>query len=100
VSHVILRERAGDMQSFIDRYTPGADIREPAFTSSDMNEPFSGNVEFVIDSTAGKDISWLKDGWNGQKEVLFGPDNGFTVVSRDIDAATDKWRIHLKDTGR
>ena len=51
-------------------------------------------------STAGKDISWLKDAWNGQKEVFFGPDNGFTVVSRDFDAATDKWKIRLKDTGR
>jgi uncharacterized protein YukE len=90
----------GDMQSLIDRYTPGAHVREPAFTSSDMNAPFSGNVEFVIDSTAGKDISWLKDAWNGQKEVLFGPDNGFTVVSRDFDAATDKWKIRLKDAGR
>ncbi|WP_329071032.1 putative T7SS-secreted protein [Amycolatopsis sp. NBC_01480] len=88
-----------DMNAFLDRYSPGASVREPAFTSADMNQAFSGNVEFVIQSTTGKDISWLKDASVGQSEVLFPPGSGFRVLGRDQDAAGN-WKIHLKDLGR
>ncbi|MFF0147203.1 hypothetical protein ATK36_2710 [Amycolatopsis sulphurea] len=89
----------GDMNGFLDRYQLGAEVREPAFTSSDLVEPYRGNVQFTIDSVGGKDISWLKDAHVGQREVVFPPGSNFRVTSRSADG-NGNWTIHLQDLGR
>lgn len=89
----------GDMGAFLDRYHVGNEVREPAFTSSDVVEPYRGNVQFTIESVNGKDISWLKDAHVGQQEVLFPPGTSFRVTSRTSDE-NGNWTIHLQDLGR
>ena len=89
-----------DMTGFLDRYTPGNTVVEPAFTSSDLHAANPGNVEFVIESTSGKDISWLKDPSVGQHETIHPPGQGFEVLDRQFNDATNRWRIYLRDIGR
>jgi hypothetical protein len=89
-----------DMDAFLDRYQVGNVIREPAFTSTDAAVPYSGNVQMTIESTTGRDISWLKDPSVGQREVLFPPGSDFEVVWREHDPATDTWKFKLRDRGR
>ncbi|MFE2995137.1 toxin glutamine deamidase domain-containing protein [Nocardia sp. NPDC059246] len=64
----------------IARYIPGAKLTEPAFTSTsrDPRRIFASNVEFVIHSETGRDISGLS-ARPGEKEVLFAPGTVFEV---------------------
>ncbi|WP_434581723.1 ADP-ribosyltransferase [Carbonactinospora thermoautotrophica] len=84
----------GDLNDFLNRYEPGATIREPAFPSSDKERPFPGNVQFVIESRHGKDISFLQQ----HEEVVFPPGTKFKVKTREFDPDTGTWHIHLVDT--
>ncbi|WP_410668489.1 putative T7SS-secreted protein [Amycolatopsis sp. cmx-4-68] len=90
----------GDMDAFLDRYEVGNVVKEPAFTSSDTTVPYSGNVQMTIESTTGRDISWLKDPSVGQQEVLFPPGSHFEVLERKFDEASNTWKFRLKDMGR
>ncbi|MGW4525932.1 WXG100 family type VII secretion target [Amycolatopsis sp. NPDC004378] len=90
----------GDMTTFLDRYRVGTVVQEPAFTSSDAAVAYSGNVQMTIESTTGRDISWLKDPSVGQQEVLFPPGSRFEVLDRQLDEASNTWKFRLKDMGR
>jgi hypothetical protein len=90
----------GDMNAFLDRYQVGNVVQEPAFTSTDAAVPYSGNVQMTIESTTGRDISWLKAPSVGQQEVLFPPGSNFEVVARAQDPVTKTWSFKLKDVGR
>ncbi|SFW46610.1 putative T7SS-secreted protein [Amycolatopsis australiensis] len=88
-----------DIDAFLDRYQVGNVVREPAFTSTDAAVPYSGNVQMTIESTTGRDISWLKDPSVGQQEVLFPPGREFEVVWRELDPATGTWHFKLRERG-
>ncbi|MEU6580758.1 alpha/beta hydrolase [Nocardia sp. NPDC046763] len=85
------------MEKFLDDHTPG---KEPpadrGFASSDKGSSMpDGNIELIIDSNTGKDISWAS---LSQDEVVFPPGTRFRVESRDfIDG---KYVIRVTDIGR
>lgn len=85
----------GDLETVLDHYTPGETVQEPAFTSTDKQHPHETNVQFIIDSTTGKDISWLQDPHVGQQEVLYPPGAKFTVIRHRYDEDTGRWIIEL-----
>jgi hypothetical protein len=91
---------ANDLRAVIGQYTPKTVVRAPSFTSADKGVPSAGNVEFYIDSTQGRDISFLMEPGPGPQEVVFPPDTNFSVESRTFNEVTKKWEIHLKDVGR
>ncbi|MTE11561.1 toxin glutamine deamidase domain-containing protein [Nocardia aurantiaca] len=64
----------------IARYVPGAKITEPSFISSsrDLRRIFTSNVEFIIHSETGRDISAIS-ARPGEQEVLFKPGTTFEV---------------------
>ncbi|AYF77074.1 hypothetical protein D7D52_28350 [Nocardia yunnanensis] len=85
------------MEKFLDAYTPGKEPpADPGFASSDKGSSMpGGNVELIIDSNTGKDISWAS---LSQEEVVFPPGTRFRVESRDfIDG---KYIIRATDLGR
>ncbi|WP_405133488.1 YwqJ-related putative deaminase [Nocardia sp. NBC_01388] len=73
----------------IARYIEGETVPESSFTSTsrDPRRIFTSNVEFIIHSETGRDISALS-ARPGEKEVLFKPGTNFEVrgVVRDPDA--------------
>lgn len=81
----------------IVRYTPGAVIKEDAFTSTslDRGATFGGNVRFEIDSMHGREVSLLSR-YPGEKEVLFSPGTTFRVLSVDKSTA-DTYYIVLRE---
>jgi hypothetical protein len=89
--------KPSDLDGFLGRYTPGATIREPGYTSTSTRVPYRGNVRFYINSVHGKDISPLL---YGQNEVVFPPDTAFQVTGRRFDPQTKMWKIYLDDVGR
>ncbi|MFE3954959.1 ADP-ribosyltransferase [Nocardia sp. NPDC059091] len=62
------------------RYVPGAKVTEAAFTSSsrDPRRIFTSNVEFIVHSESGRDISAIS-ARPGEQEVLFKPGTTFEV---------------------
>ncbi|WP_189060225.1 putative T7SS-secreted protein [Longimycelium tulufanense] len=81
---------------FVEHYQPGTIVHDPGFASADKLRAMPDtNVELVITSQHGKDISFLS---NQQDEVVFPPGSRFQVLAR-TDAG-DKIRIHLLDLGR
>ncbi|MET9488645.1 deaminase domain-containing protein [Nocardia sp. NPDC006630] len=64
----------------IARYVPGAKVPESSFTSTsrDPRRIFSSNVEFIVHSETGRDISAIS-ARPGEKEVLFKPGTTFEV---------------------
>ncbi|MET8422574.1 ADP-ribosyltransferase [Nocardia sp. NPDC004860] len=68
------------------RYVPGAKVTEPAFTSTsrDSRRIFTSNVEFIIHSESGRDISALS-ARPGEQEVLFKPGTTFEVRGVEED---------------
>ncbi|GAM51263.1 hypothetical protein NSK11_contig00108-0001 [Nocardia seriolae] len=62
------------------RYVPGAKVSESSFTSTsrDPRRTFVNNVEFVIHSETGRDISSIS-ARPGEREVLFAPGTTFEV---------------------
>jgi hypothetical protein len=85
-----------DLDSVLDKYTPGQTVSEPAFTHSDKAVPFSGNVQFVINGGPAKDVSFLRDPSVGQQEVMYPPGAKFEVLSKKYDPETQQWKIFLK----
>ncbi|MCU1643424.1 MAG: putative NAD(+)--arginine ADP-ribosyltransferase [Nocardia sp.] len=71
------------------RYVPGARVTEPSFTSTsrDPRRIFASNVEFIVHSETGRDISAIS-ARPGEKEVLFKPGTTFEVrgVVKDPNA--------------
>jgi hypothetical protein len=89
-----------NMEELVRRYEPGTEVRERGFTSTDTTHPYSGNVQFVVESHTGKDISWIRDPHGGQHEVAFPPQNKFHVESAGWNPYTRKYEIKLIDMGR
>ncbi|NKY48145.1 scabin-related ADP-ribosyltransferase [Nocardia cerradoensis] len=86
----------------IARYVPGETVTEAAFTSTsrDPRRTFVGNVEFVIHSSTGRDIS-AHSVRPGEREVLFDRNTTFEVrgVTHDPTAGLfGRSRIYLYET--
>lgn len=75
-------ETIGPGETWLDDYQPGNVVQRPAFTSADLNRPFPGNVQYVIESQHGKSIGGVSVYYPGEVEVLFRPGSDFIVVSR------------------
>jgi hypothetical protein len=77
-----------EIPGILDRYAPGQNVVEKAFTSTSKKRAKGyPNVKFIIESTKGKDISWLKNATGkGEGEVLYPPNSEFTVTEREIDS--------------
>ncbi|WP_040804512.1 alpha/beta hydrolase [Nocardia concava] len=89
------------LSRFLDDYQQGKTPFDPGFASSDKEGSMpGGNIELIIDSKFGKDISWAS---RQQDEVVFPPGNKFLV--KDQYRVTDrygneKFVIELQDLGR
>jgi hypothetical protein len=86
----------------IARYTPGTTITEHALTSTstDRRRIITGNVEFVIHSSSGRDISALSARRN-EREVLFDRETSFEVRGVVHDRNANLFgvtRIYLYET--
>lgn len=86
----------------IGRYVKGATVTEPPFTSTsrDPNRTFTGNVEFVLHSRTGRDISGFS-ARPRELEVLFGRDTTFEVrgIVHDPNAGLfGRTRIYLYES--
>lgn len=68
-------------------YREGGFVTERGFlsTTAATHCEYSGNVQYVIQSRRGKDISQIAEHGN-EREVLFPPDTRFKVVSVERDA--------------
>ncbi|MFE3192743.1 toxin glutamine deamidase domain-containing protein [Nocardia sp. NPDC059240] len=94
-----------ELARFLDYYDPkrpGPLTVDPGFASSDkISSMAGGNVELVIKSRSGKDISWAS---LNQDEVVFPPGTQFFVKSRSFEPGPnpymDKYVINLIDLGR
>ncbi|MVU81545.1 hypothetical protein GPX89_30430 [Nocardia sp. ET3-3] len=93
------------LSRFLDYYDPnrpGPVTVDPGFASSDKSASMAGgNIELVIKSQSGKDISWAS---LNQDEVVFAPGTRFLVEGRSFEPGTrpyeDKYVINLIDLGR
>ncbi|GAB2562464.1 alpha/beta hydrolase [Nocardia heshunensis] len=89
------------LSRFLDDYQQGKTPVDHGFASSDKEGSMpGGNIEMIIDSRFGKDISWAT---GNQDEVVFPPGNKFLV--KDHYPTTDrygnpKYVIELQDLGR
>jgi hypothetical protein len=92
------------------KYQKGAKVTEDAFTSSSAPgagnwgakgaSPFDGDVEFLIKSKTGKDVSGFADReaiQQMEKEVLFNRGTTFDVTDRYIDPATHRTIIEMSE---
>jgi hypothetical protein len=77
-------------------YKPGSIITEKSFTStsSSGDRKFRGELQYVIESKTGKDISNISDS-RQEKEVLFRPGTSFNVTS--FKKSDSGYEIHLKE---
>ncbi|MFF0494600.1 toxin glutamine deamidase domain-containing protein [Nocardia sp. NPDC004068] len=84
------------LEKFLEDYKPGSTPRDPGFGVADKgaSNP-GGNIELVIDSRYGKDVSWAS---YQQDDVVFPPGNMFYVEKVSHDDG--KYVIHLIDLGR
>ncbi len=80
------------------KYKAGEVVTEDAFTSTSASSQsqFPGNVNFVIQSTKGRDISFLSE-LPHEKEILFGPGTKFKVLRVDKDPTTGKSIIYMTE---
>ncbi|WP_433657921.1 toxin glutamine deamidase domain-containing protein [Nocardia sp. CA-128927] len=84
------------LAKFIDEYRRGNTPTDHGFASADKGSSMpGGNIELVIDSRHGKDVSWAS---SQQDEVVFPPGTRFQVESVVRDG--QKVYIHLQDLGR
>ncbi|MGI8307129.1 putative T7SS-secreted protein [Saccharopolyspora hattusasensis] len=83
-----------DLDELLARYTPGELVTENAYTSTSKEAPFKGNVEFIIDSVRGRDISAMN---LDEAEVLFERGTDFLVTDRYFDPHQGTWKIFLTD---
>ncbi|MCX4093051.1 toxin glutamine deamidase domain-containing protein [Nocardia sp. alder85J] len=84
------------LSNFLDEYRQGNTVPDRGFASADKESSMvGGNIELIIDSHSGKDISWAST-W--QDEVVFPPGTEFRV--RSVVPRDGKVYIHLEDLGR
>ena len=80
----------------LERYAPGAIVTELAFTSTSRGgvdpQYADGNIEFVIYSHSGKDISGISPK-SSEREVLIPAGARFRV--RDVKPATESYPIQI-----
>lgn len=81
------------------RYQPGTNVTEPTFTSSSLraDRAFGGNVTFTIDSVDGKYTAPYARQFAPQEEVTFDRGTSFRVLSREVDPATGRTEIELRE---
>ncbi|MBF6300260.1 hypothetical protein IU459_22325 [Nocardia amamiensis] len=84
------------LQRFLDEYQVGNTPADRGFASSDKESSMpGGNIELIIESRHGKDISWAS---GQQDEVVFPPGHRFRVDNRTFE--NGKHIIYLTDLGR
>ncbi|WP_454198351.1 toxin glutamine deamidase domain-containing protein [Nocardia sp. Marseille-Q1738] len=84
------------LQRFLDEYQVENTPRDRGFASSDKESSMpGGNIELIIESRHGKDISWAS---GQQDEVVFPPGHRFRVDNRTFE--NGKHIIYLTDLGR
>lgn len=77
-------------EDILEKYEPGAVVREAAFTSTsyDSKKKFSGNTTFVIqtrkEGSRGKRVDTISN-FPREKEVLFNRDAEFFVLKKEQD---------------
>jgi hypothetical protein len=91
---------ADKLPALLERYTPGAEVKELGFTHADKSVPYSGNVQFIMESHTGKDITWMRDPYGGQQEIVFPSHNRSLVTAQYWDPQANAWKIHITDLGR
>ena len=77
----IRRDTAQELKETLDRYEPGRIVTEPAFVSTSrggVHERYPGNVDFVIYSHSGRDISEIS-AKSDEREVLIPAGTRFRV---------------------
>ncbi|MGJ0509155.1 MAG: hypothetical protein ACR652_18930 [Methylocystis sp.] len=69
----------------VDRYQPGATVTEKAFTSASADAGYKRNVQFIIESKHGKDVSHLsgKKGDTDGIEIMYRPNTQFDVLHKE-----------------
>jgi hypothetical protein len=90
---------ANELPGFLDRYQVGEVVEERAFTSADVKHPMPGNIQLIIDSRFGTDISPLSPPGTNFHEVMFNSGSRFQVMER-VDLGNGNWQIYLHDLGR
>lgn len=94
VGRVLRGESLESGDRWLDGYQIGATVTRPGFTSASITHPFEGNVQHVIESVGGKNVSSVSS-HPYENEVLFAPGTQFEVLDRrEID---DVVRIHLRE---
>jgi hypothetical protein len=81
-----LTMRGADLpDEIVKRYEVGHVITEKAFTSASADKGFDRNVQFIIESKHGKDVSALssKAGDTDGVEILFPPNSQFNVIHKE-----------------
>lgn len=86
---------SGNVSDVLSKYEPGQVVTEPHFLST--GEPFPGNVQYVVQSTTGRDVSSLSH-YPHESEVLFPPGSRFQVESK-IEVSPGHWVIKMSDVG-
>ena len=86
---------AGNVGDVLSKYEPGQVVTEPHFLST--GKPFGGNVQYVVQSTTGRDVSALSH-YPNESEVLFPPGSQFKVNSK-IETSPGQWTINMSDIG-
>ncbi|WP_225732627.1 toxin glutamine deamidase domain-containing protein [Nocardia sp. JCM 34519] len=85
-----------ELAKFLQEYSTEHAPKDLGFASSDKESSMlGGNIELIIESRHGKDISWAT---GQQQEVVFPPGNQFLVKNRR--QVGDKLYIELLDLGR
>ncbi|MEV5651604.1 toxin glutamine deamidase domain-containing protein [Nocardia sp. NPDC052254] len=89
------------LSMFLEAYEVGETPTDHGFGSSDKDVSAGGNIELIIESHHGKDISWATA---QQNEVLFPPGHTFYVQERSVVRGREPWEdkhvIVLTDLGR
>jgi hypothetical protein len=87
-----------DLTAFVQRYAPGSTIREPAFQHSAKTRDgaFGFNVQLEIDARHGKDLSFLRPGFD---EVMHPPHTTFHSTEMRYDEANRTLHVKLRDYG-
>jgi len=69
----------------LNQYQPGNVVIDKAFMSTDVKEPFKGNIKLNIDGKSGRSIDFLSAFKTTETEVLYPPGTKFEVLSRIED---------------
>ncbi|MDA3624996.1 hypothetical protein OU415_06095 [Saccharopolyspora sp. WRP15-2] len=95
-----------DLDALLERYKPGSDVVENAFTSASKDAPLDQfgkvdgkhRVQFVIEEPRyAKDLEFMNP---DEREILWPDGNRFEVSKQFFDPESGEWKIHLIDRGR